>query len=620
MNPDLAQQAEPKLESRHPQIPAARAARGLTDRGAVAVATATALGAWWCQPLHLGLGALLVVLALWRRLPVLLVIGGFLIASSMGARAMDGLAAFDEEPHEGLVTLVADPVETRFGYRVDVRAGSYRYELRAHHGAAGAVSRARAGERLRVSGELEPRPPGAPWLVPRHIRGVLVADSTEFHDHGAAPWRAANRFRALLDRGAQHMPEPTRSLYGGFVLGDARGQPVEVVDDFRASGLTHLLVVSGQNVAFVLVLAGPLIRRQRLGIRWLITIGVIASFALLTRFEPSILRASMMAAVAATAVLAGRTSGTLRNLALAVTLLLWIDPLLVRSVAFQLSVAASLGIALLGARIARSLPGPRWWRDTLGVTLAAQLGVAPVIIPRFGGMPVVSILANLLAVPPSGLVTSWGLPAGVVAGVLGEPVAHVAHLPTRLLIGWVAGVARVTSSLPFGEAGAAEVLIAVVAGMGAVGASRWHRRSVERAAGPVPGWACRIVWVCCIALVVGALLAPAAALRSHPAHVELLDGVHLHRSGGATVLVIESDPSAGRVLEALRLAGVRRLDLVVTRSGLGRELRDALGHRWPVGREVVVTDEEQTRVRIGDLHVEVGSVDDPVVVSRDRGS
>ena len=597
-----------------PAIPRARESRGLTDGGSVTLAGTTAIGAWWSHPLPLWLGAMSVALALWRRSPALLVVGGLLVASALGARAMAGLGPVERSEHEGVVTLVADPVETRFGYRVDVRAGRHRFELRAHHSAAGAVSRALAGDRLSVTGRMEPPPSEAHWLVPRHVRGVLVADRTEFHDHGAAPWRAANRFRALLTRGAAHLPEPTRSLYGGFVLGDARGQGVEVVDDFRASGLTHLLVVSGQNVAFVLVLAGPIIRRQALVGRWVITLVVITSFALLTRFEPSVLRASMMAAVAATAVLAGRTTGTLRTLALAVTALLWIDPLLVRSVAFQLSVAASAGIAVLGTRLARWTPGPRWWRETLGVTLAAQLGVAPVIIPRFGGMPVASIPANLLAVPPSGLVTTYGLPAGVVAGMVGEPLAVVVHLPTRLLIGWVAGVARVASVVPLGEARSGEVILAVLAGCGAWVASRWRTAVIDRGGGSgTRRWAV-IAQVLCLGTVVGALMAPAVDLRQQPAHVEVAEGVHLHRAGGATVLVIDGEPSTLRVLEGLRRAGVGRLDLVVSPGGLGRELNDALEHRWPLGRVLVVADSDPTRLAVGGLVVEVVAADEPVHV------
>jgi predicted membrane metal-binding protein len=70
-----------------------------------------------------------------------------------------------------------------------------------------------------------------------------------------------------------------------------------VVDDFRGSGLTHLLVVSGQNLAFVLVLASPVTNRLTWRWRWVVTLGVIGAFALVTRFEPSVLRASAMAAI-----------------------------------------------------------------------------------------------------------------------------------------------------------------------------------------------------------------------------------------------------------------------------------------------------------------------------------
>ena len=92
------------------------------------------------------------------------------------------------------------------------------------------------------------------------------------------------------------MAPERRALYAGFVLGDDRGQPVEITDDFRASGLSHLLVVSGQNVAFVLALVSPLLRRLRLGWRLVAGLALLLLFGVLTRWEPSVLRAEAMAA------------------------------------------------------------------------------------------------------------------------------------------------------------------------------------------------------------------------------------------------------------------------------------------------------------------------------------
>ncbi len=308
----------------------------------------------------------------------------------------------------------------------------------------------------------------------------------------------------MLAGGAEVLPDVERSLYGGFVLGDDRGQRPEVVDDFRGSGLTHVLVVSGQNVAFLLVLVSPLTQRSSLGARWAVTIGVIGAFAVVTRFEPSVLRASAMAALAVTASWMGRPTGTLRLLALAVAGLVLVDPLLVHSVGFQLSVAASAGIAVLAPVVAGHLRGPAWWREALGVTVAAQLGVAPVLVLRFGGMPVVALVANVVAVPVAGLVTTWGLPAGVVAGLCGPAVAQVVHLPTQLLIGWVAMVARVAASVPLGELGARHLVAITAAGSVAVLLAR-HR----------PAWVLprRVAE----ALVVLVLIHPAVGLHHPPA-------------------------------------------------------------------------------------------------------
>ena len=134
------------------------------------------------------------------------------------------------------------------------------------------------------------------------------------------PARAANLVRDTLEHGARVLSDRERPLFLGFVLGDTRGQAPEVTDDFNGSGLTHLLAVSGENVAFVLALAGPVLRRLTLRPRFLATISVIAFFALITRFEPSVLRASVMAALAVTATMLGREASqapTARVLAVA---------------------------------------------------------------------------------------------------------------------------------------------------------------------------------------------------------------------------------------------------------------------------------------------------------------
>ena len=193
---------------------------------------------------------------------------------------------------------------------------------------------------------------------------------------------------------------------------------------------------------------GPLLRRLRLGSRLVGGLAVLVLFGTMTRWEPSVLRASAMAGIAMAATFLGRPAPASRLLAFAAIGLLVADPFLVHSVGFLLSSAAAAGILLLGPAISARIPGPRVIGDALGVTAAAQVGVLPVILPVFGTMPLIALPANLFAAPVVGPLTVWGLVAGLVGGLLGPGPARVLQLPTFALLRWVETVARVAASQP----------------------------------------------------------------------------------------------------------------------------------------------------------------------------
>src|SRR4030095_63213 len=252
------------------------------------------------------------------------------------------------------------------------------------------------------------------------------------------------------------------ALFAGIVFGDDRDQPPAATDDFRAAGLSHLLAVSGQNVAFVLLVARPVLLRLSLAPRFLLTVGVLGFFALITRFEPSVLRATAMAAVAAASPFVARPISRLRGVALAVGALVLLDPVLVRSVGFALSVLATSGIVLLAPPLLERLPGPHWVALPMAVTLAAQVAVAPLLLAVFGRG---ARAARARARPAGGGVRPWGLGAGPAAGVLGPGPAQLLHLPTGLLLAWLDRVAESASSVPVGELGLPHLLaLAFLAG------------------------------------------------------------------------------------------------------------------------------------------------------------
>jgi competence protein ComEC len=522
----------------------------VTERAVLGLAVAAVAGAWWSWSVPLAAAALVVALALWSRRPLLLVVGVGLLASSLGARAWAGL----EPPPvpvavAGEVTLMGDPVEVRGALRVDVRVGSRRVEAWARGEPAAALRPRLAGERVAVAGRLRAPPDHArPWLARRHVSARLSVHHVGAWRPGDPASRAANAVRRTLVEGAAPLSRERRALFTGFVLGDVRDQDDAVADDFRGSGLTHLLAVSGSNVAFVLILAGPMLSRLGLRSRWAATLGLLAFFALVTRFEPSVLRATAMAAIACTAGGLGRPASRRRVLALAVAAVVLVDPIIVRALAFQLSVAASAGIITLAGPLSRRLPGPRVLAEALAVTLAAQVGVAPVLVPVFGGLPVSSVPANLLAVPAAGPLMAWGLTGGVVAGVLGPPVDALVHLPTSLLTGWVAAVARWGSGLPLGQLRAPHVLALAAVALVFVAARRAPARAV--AAG-----------MAALVVAAPALWPPAGPHAGTP----VAHGAELWRAAGVVLVVDDAD--AGRLLDRLRLLGIDRVDVLVSRRG-----------------------------------------------------
>jgi competence protein ComEC len=180
--------------------------------------------------------------------------------------------------------------------------------------------------------------------------------------------------------------------------------------------------------------------------RWVLTVAVIAWFVALTRFEPSILRAGVMAGLSATAYATGRERQPLRILALAVIGLVLIDPLLVWSIGFWLSVGATAGVCTIGPWLAVRLEAFGPLALPLGITLGAQLGVVIPSVLVFGRLPLVSVVANLLAVPVAGFVMLYGLPAGLIAGSI-PALAPLAMFPARLGTRWVDTVAQLGARL-----------------------------------------------------------------------------------------------------------------------------------------------------------------------------
>jgi competence protein ComEC len=275
-----------------------------------------------------------------------------------------------------------------------------------------------------------------PPVVVRPAGGVL---------DGAAAVRAGIRTAVSAAGPAE------RTLVPALVVGDDQGMPEDVVADFRTSGLTHLLAVSGTNLTLVVGFMLVVARWAGVRARGLIVVGIVgvAGFVLLARTEPSVVRAAAMGSVALIGMGShGREQGA-RALGVAVLVLLLVEPRLVLSVGFVLSALATAGILFLAPpwRDALAVWLPRWLAEAVAVPLAAQLACTPVVAAISDHVSLVAVAANMLAAPAVGPATVLGLAGGLVV-LVAEPVGMLLGRTAGWSAWWITSVAERSADLP----------------------------------------------------------------------------------------------------------------------------------------------------------------------------
>ena len=413
------------------------------------------------------------------------------------------------------------------------------------------------GERVVVGARLGPPRPGDPVaaVVRPHGPPRLVS---------AAPWwgRAAGRIRAGLRDAVAPLPAAERGLLPGLVIGDTSRLDPQLRDDFRATGLSHLVAVSGTNVAIVLAAALLLARRLGLGPRLALLAAAVAllGFVVLARPSPSVLRAAVMGALALLATATDRVRDGVPLLAAAAVLLLLVDPVLARSPGFALSTAATAGLLLLapGWRTRLSRCWPPWLATAVAVPLAAQVACTPVLAAVFGVVSLVAVPANLLAMPAVAAATVGGVATALLAAV-SMPLAQLAARASAVPTWWLVVVARRFARVPFAQVGWLRGWLGALLGLLVLGAlGRALRRAIARRA--------------LAAVLSGVLLAAVAVHVVAPAwpprgwvliacDVGQGDGLVL-RAGGA-VVVVDAGPDPALMATCLRRLRVRRVAAVV---------------------------------------------------------
>jgi competence protein ComEC len=429
------------------------------------------------------------------------------------------------------------------------------------------------------------------------------------------------RAEAALGKG---MPAREAALARGFVLGEDEQVDSGTTEDFRRSGLSHLLAVSGQNVALLALLAMPLLAALGMPLRsrlvWIL--GLIAVYVPLAGAGPSIQRAGIMGALSVLATLSGRRASRLYGLAFAAAVLLALEPGIAADVGWQLSFAAVLGILLLAAPLRTAFVagiGSGGWRGALAdgaaMTTAASLATVPLIAFHFGGISTTTLLANLLALPAVAPAMWLGMLAAAAGQVPGLPVEALNAI-SALLLAYIAQVAAWCGRpswaylhVRLGLAG----MIACYLGIAATAAlalrlSRRRRLASLRRNRPtgepegrvglrfspvrrrfalvlvLGALALGLGWVVLVSPG-GAALGPPPGLRVSVLDVGQGDAILL-QPRGAPALLVDGGPPGDDLAAKLRQAGVERLGAVVVthdQSDHAGGIRDLLGE-MPIER------------------------------------
>jgi competence protein ComEC len=323
------------------------------------------------------------------------------------------------------------------------------------------------GTRITVSGKLSKpessRNPGGfnyqSYLFSKKLSAVMWVDKNKILWDGSAKNVPLLRFglevrSRILFSLEKNLSYEKAALMAAMLTGYRENLTDEMEDAFSASGLIHIMAVSGANIAFLLIPLLWLFKMLALDRRVsaLATIPFIFFYTLLTGIEASVLRASIMAVVIMVGKALDRKSDLLNSIGIASFVILLANPFMLFDAGFVLSVGATTGLALIYRKTLSIIPDkvPGFIGETLAATVSAQAGVLPLLIMYFSKISVVSLISNLLVIPITGIATVTGMICVIADSIHGIAGVYIGYILQGLLHA-ILYITEACGSVPWAE-------------------------------------------------------------------------------------------------------------------------------------------------------------------------
>lgn len=256
----------------------------------------------------------------------------------------------------------------------------------------------------------------------------------------------------IIKTAHQILPNQEGSLLTGILIGEKSDIPEEITESFSKASISHILAISGTHISYIILGITYILNKSKTSKRlsYIITIITLVLFMFVTRFTPSVVRASIMGIIMLFAKVIYRKSDTLNSIAISLILILIFNPFAINDIGLELSYLGTIGIVLLNKKVKSIFS--KYINEkvsiAISITISAQIMVLPITILKFNTITPYFMLANITAVPLAGVIILMGY-INIFIAILYKPAGTILGKLLKLIVEILINIAKFTSKLPF---------------------------------------------------------------------------------------------------------------------------------------------------------------------------